>query len=206
MEISKKYKISEIYPTIQGEGLLAGTPCTLVRLAGCAVGCSWCDTPYAWSEGQEMSAADVAGRWKILRETSPFVLVTGGEPGEQELLGLAATMTAFGARLLLETAGTSPGWLAATRYFEHICVSPKLHKPPMPECLRNADELKFIIGDTGAEEVSAFLYEQRHLVRDVPVLVQPQSGMKAHQQAAIASARKYGWRLSLQSHKLLGLP
>jgi 7-carboxy-7-deazaguanine synthase len=208
MDHLMRYKISEIYPTIQGEGLLAGTPCTLVRLAGCTVGCSWCDTPYAWpSDVEGISAADVAGRWKLARESSDFVLLTGGEPGEQDLLELAAMMTAFGARLLLESAGTAPGWLRATRFFEHICVSPKLGiKEPLEDCLRAAHELKFIIGQTTAEEVRDFLHRNKNFVRDASVVVQPQSGMRAYQQAAIDAARKYGWRLSLQTHKLLGLP
>jgi 7-carboxy-7-deazaguanine synthase len=201
-----KYKVSEIYPTIQGEGLLAGTPVTLLRLAGCTVGCSWCDTPYAWGGGDELTAHEVVEKWKLARETSDVVLLTGGEPGEQDLTPLVSALTSFGARVILESAGTSPGWLESARLFDHICVSPKLHKPPLVECLRAAHELKFIIGDTSVTQIESFLFEHRVSVRDIPVFVQPQSGMRAHQQAAIAAARKYDWRLSLQTHKLLGIP
>lgn len=69
-----------------------------------------------------------------------------------------------------------------------------------------AHELKFIVGQTTAEQISEYLYKNKRFVRDAAVVVQPQSGMRAYQQAAIDAARKYGWRLSLQTHKLLGLP
>lgn len=154
-----------------------------------------------------MDPGSVASAWKLKREFSDFILLTGGEPGEQELLELAQMLTGFGGRLLLESAGTAAGWLPAVRYFEHICLSPKLGiKPPLPECLRAAHELKFVLGDITPEQVKTFLYEQRHNVREVTVTVQPQSGMKAHTQLAIEASRKNGWRLSLQTHKLLGLP
>lgn len=179
----------------------------LLRLAGCSVGCRWCDTKYAWAGGREMGSGDIASEWKLKREFSDFILLTGGEPGEQDTLELAHMLTAFGARLLLETAGTAPGWLSSARYFEHICVSPKLGiKPPLPECLREAHELKFIVGDITAEQIRSFLHEQKHNVRDVTVTVQPQSNMKEHTLAAVDAAKKNGWRLSLQTHKLLGLP
>ena len=208
MDHSKKYKVSEIYPTIQGEGLLAGTPVTLMRLAGCTVGCTWCDTPYAWGGGEEFTPHELVEKWKLTRETSDVVLLTGGEPGEQDLTPLMSALTSFGARVILETAGSSPGWLDSARLFDHICVSPKLQtaKWPLPECLRAAHELKFVLGETTAEQIDGFLHTHRTSVRGIPVFVQPQSGMKAHQQAAIVAARKYDWRLSLQTHKLLGIP
>lgn len=154
-----------------------------------------------------MDSGSIAAEWKLRREFSDFVLLTGGEPGEQDLLELAVMLTGFGARLLLETAGTASGWLNSVRFFEHICVSPKIGiKEPMPECLRAAHELKFIIGDTSADQVREYLYREKCNVAGVTVSVQPQSGQRAHQQAAIDAARKNGWRLSLQAHKLLGLP
>lgn len=179
----------------------------MIRLAGCTVGCSWCDTKYAWPKGEDMDAGSIAGKWKLVREYSDHILVTGGEPGEQDLSDLTHMLSAFGAQLLLETAGTAPGWLSSVRFFDHICLSPKIGiKDPLSDCLLQADELKFVIGDVTAEHVREFLHKNKRLIKGAVVSVQPQSGKRAHTQEAVEAARKNGWRLSLQTHKLLGLP
>ena len=70
--------VSEIFRSLQGEGKNQGRPCTFVRLAGCNLRCAWCDTSYAWNEGEEMSVGEVLDRVWLLR--GAYICITGGEP------------------------------------------------------------------------------------------------------------------------------
>jgi 7-carboxy-7-deazaguanine synthase len=96
--------INEIFYSIQGESTYAGRPCVFVRLTGCDLRCSWCDTPYAFAEGQRMSIEDVLEQVK--RYDSPLVEVTGGEPLLQEdVYPLMERLLDSGRIVLLETGG-----------------------------------------------------------------------------------------------------
>jgi 7-carboxy-7-deazaguanine synthase len=106
-----KYGVNEIFHTIQGEGILAGTPATFVRLQGCTVGCPWCDTKYTWmAGGKVMSQDDLA---EVLRDTiRPLVVVTGGEPTIYNLDDLFDVLRTLGQRrwahsfrIQIETSG-----------------------------------------------------------------------------------------------------
>ena len=96
--------VNEIFYSIQGESTYAGRPCVFVRLAGCDLRCSWCDTAYAFSEGHQMSIDDVLRRVEAYR--SPLVEVTGGEPLLQEdVYPLMQRLLDSGRTVLLETGG-----------------------------------------------------------------------------------------------------
>jgi 7-carboxy-7-deazaguanine synthase len=96
--------VNEIFYSIQGESTYAGTPCVFVRLAGCDLRCSWCDTAYAFSEGTRMSIDDVVRQ--VDRYGSPLVEVTGGEPLLQEdVYPLMERLLDGGRTVLLETGG-----------------------------------------------------------------------------------------------------
>lgn len=96
--------INEIFYSIQGESTYAGKPCVFVRLAGCDLRCSWCDTSYAFSEGHKMSIEDVLQR--VDEYGSPLVEVTGGEPLLQEdVYALMERLLDRGRTVLLETGG-----------------------------------------------------------------------------------------------------
>ena len=96
--------VNEIFYSIQGESTYAGRPCVFVRLAGCDLRCSWCDTPYAFSEGRKMSIDDIVRQVEEYR--SPLVEVTGGEPLLQEDVYLLMDRLLEGGRtVLLETGG-----------------------------------------------------------------------------------------------------
>lgn len=117
-------RISEIFHSVQGEGLLLGVPSVFVRTSGCNLRCRWCDTPYAsWNpEGEEMSPGEVVRRVKAYE--CPHVVLTGGEPmvapGIREL---AALLKAEGLHLTVETAATvSPEGIAC----DLASLSPKL--------------------------------------------------------------------------------
>lgn len=101
-------RISEIFTSIQGEGLLSGVPSTFVRTSGCNLRCSWCDTPYAsWKpEGPDMQAAEIVAR---VAGGPKHVVITGGEPmiapGMRELID---ALRVLGHHVTVETAGTVP--------------------------------------------------------------------------------------------------
>jgi len=123
--------ISEIFHSIQGEGLLTGVPSIFIRTSGCNLRCRWCDTPYAsWKvEGEEMTVPEILDR--IAPWPSRHVVLTGGEPmvarGMHEL---AAALRAGGKHLTIETAGTLPPEGIAC---DLASLSPKLrHSTPLP--------------------------------------------------------------------------
>jgi 7-carboxy-7-deazaguanine synthase len=96
--------VNEIFYSIQGESTHAGKPCVFVRLAGCDLRCTWCDTAYAFNEGQKMSVDDVVER--VERYGGPLVEVTGGEPLLQEdVYPLMERLLQGGRTVLLETGG-----------------------------------------------------------------------------------------------------
>ena len=96
--------VNEIFYSIQGESTYAGKPCVFVRLAGCDLRCTWCDTAYAFNEGQKMSVDDVVQQ--VDRYGSPLVEVTGGEPLLQDdVYPLMERLLDSGRTVLLETGG-----------------------------------------------------------------------------------------------------
>ncbi|MCE9542588.1 MAG: 7-carboxy-7-deazaguanine synthase QueE [Verrucomicrobia bacterium] len=117
-------RISEIFHSIQGEGLLLGVPSVFVRTSGCNLRCRWCDTPYAsWNpEGKEMDLPEIIER--VRSYDCPHVVLTGGEPMVASgIEALAATLRAEGIHITIETAGTiAPGGIAC----DLASLSPKL--------------------------------------------------------------------------------
>jgi 7-carboxy-7-deazaguanine synthase len=105
--------ITEIFKSIQGEGTRAGRPCVFVRLTGCNLRCSWCDTAYAFHGGKKMSVDEVAARVDELagrneggRTVVPLVELTGGEPLlQEEIYALADKLLGAGYTVLIETSG-----------------------------------------------------------------------------------------------------
>jgi 7-carboxy-7-deazaguanine synthase len=100
-------KIAELFYSIQGEGMLAGTPSVFVRTSGCNLRCVWCDTPYAsWDpEGEEVALEEILAR--VTRYRAHYVVVTGGEPMiAPEIVPLSAALRQMGLHVTIETAGT----------------------------------------------------------------------------------------------------
>ncbi len=98
--------VNEIYPAICGESRFSGEPCALVRLTGCHLRCSWCDSAHSFSGGESLPLAQIMER--VQKIGFPTVLVTGGEPLLQpEVVPLLAALVADGHQVLLETSGTT---------------------------------------------------------------------------------------------------
>ena len=100
-------RIAEIFFSIQGEGVLIGTPTTFVRTVGCNLDCSWCDTRYARAGGSEMTAEEVSAA--VDKFGAPFVSLTGGEPLIQKDIGqLISMLLDDGYHITIETNGSLP--------------------------------------------------------------------------------------------------
>jgi len=116
--------VNEIFYSIQGEGILAGTPSVFIRLAGCPIGCEWCDTKYAWepNAGEELPISEIINR--ISRWSCRYAVITGGEPMvNPELPELARAIKGRNKHITIETAGIK---FVADLACNLMSISPKL--------------------------------------------------------------------------------
>jgi 7-carboxy-7-deazaguanine synthase len=207
------YSVKEIYYTLQGEGAQTGRPAVFCRFAGCNLWsgreadreeatCTFCDTDFVGTDGPGGGKfAGAGGLARACREAwrgngqPPFVVLTGGEPMLQVDESLIATLHSEGFEIAIETNGTLP----VPRTIDWICVSPKAGASLMQ---RSGDELKLIYpqADLNPGDVDALDFSHFSL--------QPMDGPRSSENlsAAIDYCLTHPkWRLSLQTHKLLGL-
>lgn len=210
------YAVKEIYYTLQGEGAQTGRAAVLCRFAGCnlwsgrevdraAAICDFCDTDFVGTNGPgggtfaeaEMLARSVGDVWRGNSGRPPFVVLTGGEPMLQVDGGLVSALHAAGFEVAIETNGTLPVLDA----IDWICVSPKAGAPLRQ---RSGDELKLVFPQDALHPEDFQALDFTHF------LLQPmddRAGGDAHLRAAVAYCLAHPkWRLSLQTHKVLGLP
>jgi 7-carboxy-7-deazaguanine synthase len=201
-------RISEIFPSIQGEGLRQGEPTLFIRLSGCNLRCDFCDTKYAWEEGTEMTAAQVLHAIHKLRSRFPaeWVCLTGGEPLVQDITELVKGLKGQRFQIQVETNGTVYRPLQVDWY----TLSPKPDSYFFqPEFKKKAREVKIIVTKTLNIETVQKLRSQ--FPENTPLLLQPQSnrkwsmdrGMRLLRESLKAGSRNI--RLSIQLHKAVGL-
>ncbi len=220
-------QISEIYRSLQGESSYAGLPCTFVRLTGCNLRCSWCDSEYTFTGGRKMSLEAVESE---VRRLSPggLVEITGGEPllQERELVPLMERLLAAGYRLLLETSGERP----LQR------VPPAVHKIVDVKCphsgagdtfrlenldaLQPGDEIKFVLSDRVDYEFARDFSRRHDLTRRAqsvifsPAFRKDARGERTAEHCLLDPQQLAGWilqdglevRLGLQMHKFVWAP
>ncbi|MEM7262884.1 MAG: radical SAM protein [Planctomycetota bacterium] len=206
-------KVSEIYPSIQGESSFAGWPCVFIRLTGCPLRCRWCDTEYAFTGGErrEIDA--------IVEESKQFGLarveVTGGEPlaqpGTPELLTKLADRF---EQVLIETAGSHP--IADLDPRTHVILD--LKAPGSNEVERNLwenlphlqagrDELKIVIADRSDYEWAKEVVRDRPLAKGVPVHFSPVFGeLEPRELVDWIVEDRIDVHLQLQQHKFIWDP
>ncbi len=201
----RRYLVKEIFgPTLQGEGAHAGRPCVFLRFAICNLACPWCDTDFRPEGALRMDAAEIAARvTERDAHGSRLVIVTGGEPALQWDEPLAAALRDAGFRVHMETNGTRP--LAAPVDWLTVSPKPRFHEGKEELLVTGADECKLVIDDS---VVDADL--DRYQGMDYRALyAQPCMDARYHHHLARTVdlvARHPRWRLSLQLHKILGLP
>ena len=201
--------VVETFHSLQGEGVHAGRSAFFLRLGGCHVGCSWCDTKHSWPTAAhpQRSVAALLGELQAAAEAgAAFAVITGGEPLHHNLGPFCQALELSGLPLHLETSGVDP----LSGRFAWITLSPKRHRPPSTELLAACQELKVVVYEAADLAFAAAMAAQAREARgDNPgpeLLLQPGWDSPAGQALAIDYVRHHRrWRLSLQSHKLLGL-
>ena len=201
-------KITEIFASIQGEGLRQGYPTLFVRFSGCNLKCPFCDTQYAWEEGNEYSTRQVMEKLKELKHRFPaqWICLTGGEPLLQDVAELGKELKKEGFNIQVETNATIFQDIPVDWY----SISPKPAKYFFhPEYRKKAKEVKVILTkDLNYESIRRLREE---FPEKTPLLLQPQSnrkwsmdlGMKILRQALRAGLKNI--KLSIQLHKIYGL-
>ena len=191
------WKVSEIFYSIQGEGRHTGMPAVFLRLAGCSMGCEWCDTKYAFSGGQEMN------NLQVLVELAKFpcktVVVTGGEPAEQDLPALIALLKSAGHIVHIETNGAHDTDISRADF---VCVSPK--KYVSENMLKKADVIKLVVNEkTDLEDLKKYYnYENEKTT----VYLQPESNKEENIALCVKLVKEHpSARLSVQLHKLINI-
>lgn len=212
MNESSVVRVTEIFHSIQGESTFAGRPCVFVRLTGCPLRCTWCDTEYAFYGGTERSLDEIVGT--IQRYGCGLVEVTGGEPLAQP--GSAALLTRLcdeGLTVLLETSGAID--TATVDFRVHVILDVKcpgsgmaerMHWPNL-ERLRPQDEAKFVIQDRRDYEWSKKVVARHALADRCVVLFSPVFGtLDPRHLAEWVLADRLPVRFQLQMHKHIWAP
>ena len=192
----------ESFYTIQGEGHYQGRAAYFIRLAGCDVGCHWCDVKESWDASQhpmqtvEHMVAEAAGF------TGRIAVITGGEPLMHDLTNLTAQLKKEGFRNHIETSGAHP----LSGQWDWICLSPKKFKAPLPSVIEACDELKIIVfHPSDIEWAKTFIPKVK---KECKLFLQPEWSRQEEMLPQIISFVKENpeWEISLQIHKFMNIP
>jgi len=193
--------VEEFY-SVQGEGFHTGKAAYFIRLGGCDVGCSWCDTRFSWNPGlHPMVETDIIIHHAVESGTDS-VVVTGGEPLMWNLDYLCKGLKKNKICTFIETSGA----YALSGIWDWICLSPKKNMPPGDEICNLADELKMIIS---VKNDLRWAEKYRKRVSDKCCLfLQPEwSRFESIIPDIVSYVRKNPvWRISLQAHKYMHIP
>ncbi|MFQ3198402.1 MAG: 7-carboxy-7-deazaguanine synthase [Paraglaciecola sp.] len=220
------YKINEVFESIQGEGAHTGVPSIFIRLQGCPVGCPWCDTKHTWAidENLKVDATQVMGEegessyWfehtpaQLLalftrhNYQATNIILTGGEPCMYDLRPLSETLIAMGYTVQIETSGT---YEILTHVDTWVTVSPKVNMPGGRKVLKSAvlraNEIKHPVAmHKHIEELEQVLTLLDGGIRPL-IYLQPISQQKRATDLCIKTCIAKNWRLSLQTHKFIGI-
>jgi 7-carboxy-7-deazaguanine synthase len=221
-------QITEIYKSLQGESTHAGLPCVFVRLTGCNLRCSWCDSEYTFQGGRKMTSEEV---WDEVRRLSPnggLVEITGGEPmlQERELVPFMQRLLEGGYRVLLETSGERPLERVPAEVIKIVDVkcpdsgeADTFHTGNL-EILTPHDEIKFVLGGRADYEFARDFTHRNHLAQRVnavlfsPAFRKDATGSRDSSHCLLDPQELAEWmladevpaRLGLQLHKFIWDP
>lgn len=226
MSVLSTLNINEMFETIQGEGAHTGIPSIFVRLQGCPVGCPWCDTKHTWEIKEDL----IVSSKKIIEQTeesetyflsndkelltlfekegylAKHVVITGGEPCMYDLRGLTTLLHDNGFTTQIETSGTFEIFCDDRTY---VTVSPKINMrggfEVLTSALERANEIKHPIAmQKHIDELDALLANVSSL-EGKQVCLQPISQQPRATELAVKTCIARNWRLSLQTHKYIGI-
>jgi 7-carboxy-7-deazaguanine synthase len=203
--------INEIFNSIQGEGLYSGQPCTFIRLTGCNLRCTWCDTKYAYTNGKKMSTQNIIQT--VLEYNCNLIEITGGEPLlQEEVFSLINDLHNYRKKILIETNGSLP--ILNIPHFVHVIMD---IKPPSSngfskqsieniKFLKKTDEIKIIIEKHDDFVWANQLISKLNLFNKLnnPIILQPVFGVLQERELAswiLESKNKY--KLGIQLHKYI---
>lgn len=221
-----QYPINELFQTLQGEGYFTGVPAIFIRLQGCPVGCSWCDTKHTWerlaeketgmeailtksAESDAWGAASPAELADIIRRqgyTARHVVITGGEPALYDLFALTSQLESQGFRCQIETSGTHEIRCSDGTW---VTVSPKVNMrgglKVLAQALERADEIKHPVArQRDIDDLDALLATLNDDKGRV-IALQPVSQKESATRLCIETCIARNWRLSMQTHKYLNI-
>jgi 7-carboxy-7-deazaguanine synthase len=220
-----QYKINELFETIQGEGSFTGQPSIFIRLQGCPVGCSWCDTKHTWeielsdevSQNTMLAKAQETSQWAAMTVDqilalvkdkgfqAKHIVITGGEPCMVDLIPLCDAFELKEYSTQVETSGTFDISVSDKCW---VTVSPKINMRGgyaiLNSAMMRANEIKHPIAtEHHVSELKELLAE--HNIKSTPIYLQPISQKPRATELAIATCIANNWRLSVQVHKYLGI-
>ena len=198
----QSYPVMELFYSLQGEGYHQGKAAFFIRLAGCDVGCVWCDVKDSWDASkhpvlsvEEIVAAAVA-------HPSRIAIVTGGEPLLHQLDPLTTALRAAGFQTHIETSGSSP----MSGSWDWVCLSPKKFKAPLAESIKAADELKVVVfNKSDFDWANSFVNDVN---TDCKKYLQPEWEKSDAMTPLVIEYIKSNpsWELSAQLHKYIQVP
>jgi 7-carboxy-7-deazaguanine synthase len=223
--ITTTYKINELFETIQGEGAFTGQPSIFIRLQGCPVACSWCDTKHTWEinldkevsstlmqskkeETDQWAALSVEQILSLMAEQgyqAKHIVITGGEPCMVDLTPLCSGLEEKGYSCQIETSGT---FEIKTTVNCWVTVSPKVNMKGgykiLNSAIQRANEIKHPVAtEQHIDDLKALLTE--HNITRTPIYLQPISQKTRATELAVKSCIENNWRLSIQVHKYIGI-
>ncbi len=198
----QKLPLVEEFYTLQGEGYHAGKAAYFIRLGGCDIGCSWCDSRFAWKPGHHPLISSDEIIEHAIKSGTDSVVVTGGEPLMWNLDYLCKELKNNNIKTFIETSGAYP----LSGDWDWICLSPKKNMPPLENICEAANELKVIIQTT---EDFSWAEKYRLLVgSECRLFLQPEwSRFKLITPEIVGYIKDNpAWQISLQIHKFMHIP
>jgi organic radical activating enzyme len=210
--------VQEVFYTLQGEGPFTGQPAVFVRLAGCNLKCFFCDTDFESSDWRP-SLTELLEQIEAVRSpVCNLVVITGGEPFRQNILPLVQSLLQSGLRVQIETNGTLWIDLPVSKNLHIVCSPKTTHLHPRLQARINS--YKYVIAEGGVDPDDGLPSgctqtptADAYIARPLPgasVYVMPMDSFDPAQnqrnlEACLDSATRFGYTLTLQTHKLLGI-
>ena len=193
-----QYPIIEVFASVQGEGTFSGLGADFIRLAGCNLRCSWCDTQHSYdvAAAKLLDVEEILTKWQF---EQPIVVITGGEPTLYDLGPLAKALKMRGKFVTLETNGTNP--VPDEWGIDWVTVSPKPDSNYVINC--RANELKYVVDDDFSVDV---IQADRVPLRHTYLQVESSKVVSAERAVRIVTENpRLQLRVGIQMHKVLNI-